>query len=65
MIKNDQSGNLASAKPEPSSIWDALEEMEEISIREGEHPGNRVSRVTAYHDLEDKFIGGFHQWKSP
>ena len=65
MINIDQSGHLASAKPKPSSIRDTLEEMEEISIREGEHPGNRVSRVTAYHDLEDKFIDGFHQWKSP
>ena len=54
--KNNQKWHLASAKPKPCSIRDALELMEESSIREGKHPGDGVSRVTAYHNLVGKFI---------
>ena len=56
---------LASAKPKPGSFRDTLEQMEEFAVREGEDPGNCVSRVPAYHHLAHKFIHGFRQRIDP
>ena len=61
---NNQSGYLASAKPKPGSLRDALEEMEESAVRDGENPGDCVSGVPAHHHLAETFICGFYQRRS-
>ena len=48
------SGHLAAIEAHPGPIRNALEDMKEVAVWEREHPGNRVSCVSAHRHLTDK-----------
>ena len=54
LYRHIHSGHLAAIEAHPGPIRNALEDMKEVAVWEREHPGNRVSCVSAHRHLADK-----------